>query len=222
VLARFWRYYAEQRQEDYFTRFFGDRILALTRRFIPVGAKVCDFGCGAGFLLEKLVVRYEAAGCDYTPANVDVARKRLAGNTNLLGVYALDDPLLPKERFDVLYLVETVEHLLDRHVDDTAHRLHALLKPGGILIATTPNEEDLQAATVFCPCCGHTFHRWQHVRSFSMQSLAEFMGRAGFSIVETFTTDFAARSVAQKIKSKLRPVVGRKNPHLVFVGREPG
>ena len=76
-LAGFWDYYAEQRQEEFFTRLFGDRVLELTRRFYGADAVLCDYGCGSGFLLEKLLATHRAAACDFSKANLDEVRRRL-------------------------------------------------------------------------------------------------------------------------------------------------
>jgi 2-polyprenyl-3-methyl-5-hydroxy-6-metoxy-1,4-benzoquinol methylase len=222
LVSSFWRFYAQNREQDYFTGRFGDRILDVTSRFIPRDALVCDYGCGAGFLLEKLVRRYRAAGCDFTPANVEAARRRVGDSPNLVGTFTIDDPALSRGGFDAVYFVETVEHLLDHHVSQALATLGDLLKPGGVLIATTPHDEDLDASMVYCPCCSHLFHRWQHVRSFTGDSLAAFMAGGGFEPVSVFTTDFTATTRKQKLKAALRPSFGRKNPHLVYVGRKRG
>lgn len=221
-LADFWDYYAESKQEDYFTNLFGDRILALTRRFYRPDALVCDYGCGSGFLLEKLLRTHRAAGCDFSEANLAAVQERLGGHRNLAAMFRVGEP--PSDmRFDAVYVVETVEHVLDRHEEQFFANLTGLLRPGGVVVVTTPNAETLAAETVYCPHCRHEFHRWQHVRSFDAASLAEFFGKRGFERVETFTTDFAARTPWQALKARLRPLLARTNPHLVYIGRRrPG
>ena len=219
-LSTFWGYYAEQRQEDYFTGLFGDRILSLTSGFFAADARVCDYGCGYGFLLDKLLRGHRAAGCDFAPANVDAVRRRLGGHPNFIGAFRIGEA--PTDGlFDAVYVVETVEHVLARHESQFFENLAAVLRPGGVVIVTTPNAEDLAAETVFCPHCQHAFHRWQHVRSFDAASLSEFFRRC-FDPVTTFTTDFSARTAWQRLKTRLRPVLGKRNPHLVYVGRKRG
>lgn len=220
-LAIFWDYYAQHRQEDYFTGLFGDRILDVTRRFYAPHAAVCDYGCGSGFLLEKLLQTHRAAGCDLSEQNLAATRKRVAEHPHLLGVFRVGEAAM-QGQFDALYAVETVEHILERHEESFFRNLRALLRPGGIAIATTPHGENLRADTVYCPACRHEFHRWQHVRSFDAGSLATFFERHGFEPVSVFTTDFTARSPWQRVKAMLRPVLGRGNPHLVYVGRRRG
>jgi SAM-dependent methyltransferase len=221
-LATFWSYYAEQRQEDYFTRQFGDRILRLTRRFYGADGLVCDYGCGSGFLLEKLARTHRAVGCDFAEANLAQARARLGGrHPNLVAVFRVGQKP-PEIQCDAAYVVETVEHVLPRHEEEFFANVSGLLRPGGVVIATTPNAENLAGDTVYCPGCNHEFHRWQHVRSFDAARLRDFFGRRGFSEVETFTTDFAAATPWRALKARLRPMLGRKNPHLVYVGRKGG
>lgn len=217
-VANFWNYYATYRPNDYFTRQFGDRIVKATARFIDRGATICDFGCGAGYLLEKLVRNFKAAGCDFSPSNVEATKARLGNAPNLLGVYLSTDAALPAKSFDTVYLVETVEHLLEPQVLPTMEAVARVLKPRGKIVVTTPNSEDLAASTVYCPSCQHTFHRWQHVRSFSEAELNVFMQRAGFEPIRIFTTDFGANGPIQRLKAVIRPLIGRRNPHLVYVG----
>lgn len=217
-MAKFWNYYATYRPNDYFTRQFGDQIVNATERFIDRGSTICDFGCGAGYLLEKLVRNFKAAGCDFSPNNVAATKARLDNAPNLLGVYQSTDATLPANFFDAVYLVETVEHLLAEQVVPTMEAVARVLKPGGKIVVTKPNSEDLAASTVFCPNCQHTFHRWQHVRSFSEAELKLFMQQAGFEPIRIFTTDFAATGLIQRLKAVARPLLNRRNPHLVYVG----
>lgn len=219
LVAALWRHYAEHGQETYFTHQFGDRIVAETHRYVPADAVVCDYGCGSGHLLARLAAEFRVAGVDFTPENVSASRARAQGSGRLMGVYQVGQDDLPEGAFDVLYLVETVEHVLEEDLAGFFADLRRLLRPGGRVIVTTPHDEDLAGATVFCPCCRHTFHRWQHLRSFNAGTLEAFMREGGFERQTVFTTDFAARSLPQRLKSRLRPLFGRKNPHLVYVGR---
>lgn len=219
-LAGFWDYYAESKQEDYFTKLFGERILALTRGFYRPDALVCDYGCGSGFLLERLLETHRAAGCDFSEANLAAVRERLGAHPNLSATFRVGE-VPPGTAYDAVYVVETVEHVLDRHEAQFFANVAGLLRPGGVVVVTTPNAEELSAETVFCPHCRHEFHRWQHVRSFDAGSLSAYFGARGFERVAAFTTDFSARTPWQALKARLRPLLARKNPHLVYVGRKP-
>lgn len=220
LVAAIWEYYGTK-PEAFFTHQFGDRILEETRNYIPVGAMVCDYGCGAGFLLKRLVETQRAAGIDFTRKNLEKAAELIQNHPNLIGLFQPSEYAALSGTFDAIYFVETVEHLLDQHVSPTFSALTNLLKPGGIVICTTPNEEDLREHEVFCPVTRTVFHRYQHMRSLSAEGLERMFTEHGFTTVKIFTTDFAARTLKSRIKAKLRPALGKKNPHLVYVGRSP-
>lgn len=220
-VSALWEYYSTFRPETYFTAQFGRQIIAKTAEFLPDGP-VCGFGCGAGFLLDCLLRDRKAAGFDFTLKSLDVARRRLGGNANLIGLFHLNEIDRVRGMFDSVYFVETVEHLLPSNMEGTFELLHALLKPGGVVICTTPNDENLADNEVFCPVTRKYFHRYQHVSSFTEDSLEALFRRQGFEVLRTFTTDFSAKTLVASMKIVARPYLGKKNPHLVLVARKPG
>lgn len=220
LVATIWEYYGSK-PEMFFAFQFGDRILEETRRHIPPDATVCDYGCGAGFLLERLLETHRAAGIDFTRENLEKAAGLVGGHAHLIGLFQPPDCASLANAFDAIYFVETAEHLLDHHIGPTFSTLASLLKPGGIVICTTPHDENLDEQSVFCPVTRKVFHRYQHMRSFTAASLERLFVDHGFVTIRTFTTDFAARTLKSRVKARLRPILGRKNPHLVYVGRKP-
>lgn len=219
-VSNIWEYYGTK-AEAYFTYQFGDRILEETQGHIPENATVCDYGCGAGFLLKRLLETHQTAGIDFTRKNLEKTAHLAQNHPNLIGLFEPSECASLAESFDVIYFVETVEHLLDHHIDSTFSALANLLKPGGVVICTTPNDEDLREQEVFCPVTCKVFHRYQHMRSFTAGSLERLFANQGFTAIKTFTTDFTARTLKDRLKTRLRPALGRKNPHLVYVGHPP-
>ena len=108
-----------------------ERVLAWLRR---LGAgRFLDFGCGGGDLLrEAASAGWEAVGVEADP---EVAR-HVSEQTGLRVVsYRHASDLSPA---DVVHLGDVIEHLTDPSA--TLHRLLALLKPGGVLLAQGPLE----------------------------------------------------------------------------------
>jgi hypothetical protein len=87
-------------------------------------------------------------------------------------------------------LCEVIEHILDSDFESFLAGLGQRLKPNGTLIVTTPNVEDLELNSSLCPVCGTLFHRWQHQRSFTAQSLEEAMEHAGMETTAIHQVEF--------------------------------
>jgi SAM-dependent methyltransferase len=99
----------------------------------PVPAKVLDFGCGNGGLVRFLLQRgYDTYGFD-TGVWAEKARAS--------GLPVLSDRELGQHEgsFDVITMIEVIEHLVDPMSE--LRRLRRLLKPGGLLLILTGNAE---------------------------------------------------------------------------------
>jgi hypothetical protein len=87
--------------------------------------------------------------------------------------------------------VEVIEHLFDEDVSAVMTRIRAGLKPNGVLVMTTPNQEDLRLSSRYCPSCRHLFHPWGHLRSFDKNSLRRLLEGSGFACETIFNVDFS-------------------------------
>jgi SAM-dependent methyltransferase len=124
------------------------------------------------------------AGADYSADAVTKANGRFASREAWEGAIQIADQRVPvdAEQFDVVICIETIEHLFDEARDRLLREFRRLLKPGGWLLLTTPNEENLDRDTVFCPNCAYAFHRMQHMSSWSKAALTELLISADFKV----------------------------------------
>ena len=103
-------------------------------------AKILDFGCGTGNLACHLSARgYALSACDISSKMVEWARKSKHGASATWHVLPADWRELPfaSNIFDAIVASSVFEYLTD--VDMTLAEFRRILKPGGFLIATVPN-----------------------------------------------------------------------------------
>ncbi len=105
----------------------------------PLAAKTAlDVGCGAGLLCEPLA-RLGAAvtGVDAAPENIEAARAHAAGLGLAIDYRAGELSAQGLGQFDLVTCMEVIEHVSDPAT--FVRELAAHLKPGGLLILSTPN-----------------------------------------------------------------------------------
>lgn len=103
--------------------------------------RICDLGCGSGWLTAILGCFGPTVGVDFSDAAIAAASKRYPN-----AEFTCADILnwnYPKEAFDVVVSQEVLEHVPDQ--SRYLSVAHGLLKKGGHIILTTPNARTMLA-----------------------------------------------------------------------------
>lgn len=218
------RFWAWERNfpEHYFSGKYGHSLTQTLGRYIRPGHQVLDYACGIGFLSAQLAraFRVEMWATDEDAQAIERTRERTNGMRNFRSATTVGVLLENGNRFDRIVAVELIEHLDDEQLALFFDRVDRLLKPGGLLVVTTPNSERLDRKMVLCPNCNHSFHRWQHVRSIGSATLARLGAEHGFHLAEALETDFARRGPLGYLLRRhpaLLPARAGARPHLVGV-----
>lgn len=196
-IRSFWNYYGQRidLHNEYFSYEVGKGIvnfLGISGKMTP-GMKLLDLGCGPGFLLQELLVRpYECWGFDYSDQTVKLVNERFRSSRNWRGAFASETiPVpFPDGLFDLVICVETLEHLRNETLSEYLVEIRRLLNRTGFALFTVPYEEDLSRGLTYCPFCDTEFHRVQHLRSFTIESLLALMDRHGFRPIFCDRLDF--------------------------------
>ncbi len=229
-IQRFWDFYgANAASEDsYFSKKFGSRIVGLARRYAELPGPVVDMGSGPGFLTEELLRRgYPVRAIDSSPESVELLRGRLAERAGFLGasVGALDAIPLSDAEAGTMFLVEVLEHLAADDRQQVVREIARVIRPGGILVATVPNQEDLDAKKIACPDCGCVFHRVQHMQSLDAEIVSSLLDACGFEPLFVRGVNFRHfpdRALHGLVRLPVRwmpGLGGAGTPHLMVVGR---
>ncbi|MDE3165510.1 MAG: methyltransferase domain-containing protein [Acidobacteriota bacterium] len=105
--------------------------------------RICDLGCGAGWLTGILSTLGPTVGVDLSPAAVNQA----AGLYPRAQFICSDATQWNPEpgAFDIVVSQEVIEHI--RNKEDYLRVVFQALRPGGYLILTTPNLDTLNAVS---------------------------------------------------------------------------
>ncbi len=190
---RLWDYYASSsaHQSAYFSFQNGAEVARLLRKkTLKSAQRILDFSCGKGDLLAAMLplLRRDqtAYGVDISLQSVEISNSRLSGQAGFGGAFALSalDASILDPSFDVVIATEVIEHLNDKELSQFLESSRIYLKRGGYLFVSTPFQENLGREKTMCPECGCQFHRWQHMRSWSIETLTDYLESSGFEVVE--------------------------------------
>ncbi|MCA8906307.1 MAG: class I SAM-dependent methyltransferase [Rhodospirillaceae bacterium] len=218
MVERYWAFLAT-RPDSYFSAQRGADIARMVARHVPRGAEVLDYGCGPGFLIPQLLANgFRVVGADLSADTIGSALGDAARSDRFGGLYSLDELLDQGRQFDAVTLIEVVEHLYDDALGETFRNARHLLRPGGSLIVTTPNREDRSLSMVRSPTDGAYFHIWQHVRSWSAETLSDALRRSGFSVRATAEVNFRSNpTMTRPLKRVLARAYGKMRPPISLV-----
>lgn len=129
-----------------FSATFWGVVRALEQQKVPKGSRILEIGSGLGYLTHALNKGgYQCEGLEYSPSAVAFAQK-FFGDRHIVG--SIEDVSVSRaETYDAVIATEVIEHV----IDPNAFVEHALatLKPGGILILTTPTKDIHPSGTIW-------------------------------------------------------------------------
>lgn len=230
-IKKFWDY-ESQFPENYFTYQVGKSVIDRLHKYFSHAQNALDYGAGAGFLIPHLMKKgIVVSALDFSPDSLVAINKKFDGNNYFSGAFTLEELLSSEKRFDLIMVIEVIEHLNNDYLIKLMDNIIHLLAKNGVAIFTTPNDEDLSKSMVYCPESYVVFHRWQHVRSWSEKSLHVFVSQNGFEIIDIFTTNFSLPAKRWSLLTGIRTVIKgllsksekqEKLPHLVAIIKRAG
>jgi len=153
---------------------------------------VLDIGCANGMLTAFLKQQgfTEVVGIDINSQLIEQARK------NVDAEFVVGDAetfLKSGRRFDIIFMLNIIEHIERDRLVDFMTAVHQALKPDGLAIIRTPNMNNIMAS-------GHLADDLTHCTGLTEQSLGQLASLAGFTHVEMLD-QFRMQNFKGKIKA---------------------
>lgn len=113
------------------------------------GKRVLDAPCGLGWSTKIFAETAESVlGVDYSEESIEKARQSYACNNTEFQVMDCLDIKVQEASFDVAVSIEAIEHFNPKDVYVYIAGLARALKPGGVLVGTTPSASDRKSAEI--------------------------------------------------------------------------
>jgi 2-polyprenyl-3-methyl-5-hydroxy-6-metoxy-1,4-benzoquinol methylase len=198
TVTDFWTAFSRTRLTELsFARGAAKPLLSAIRHHLEPGARCLDFGAGSGHLIDALLgAGFQAGAFEPAAGRRETIQAQFDGRPGFLGVVGLRHD----EQYQVVFALEVIEHILEPQFDAMIGAMVRFVAADGLLVLTTPHNEDLELGGCICPNCGTLFHRWQHVRSFTPTSLEEALRRHGIEPVVTHLLDFNPAHYADLVR----------------------
>lgn len=162
---------------------------------------VLDIGCGAGDLSYTLSrTGFRVTGIDYSDSAIEACRLRFADSVadNRLS-FRKDDLFSIDEQFDVIVMMEVLEHIED---DLSAMKaVHRLLSPGGTVLLSVPANSHWYGP----------YDRYVgHIRRYNRDDLASVFDSAGFDVQAMWSYGVPLANLTEFVRNRLyasKPVI---------------
>ncbi len=157
-------------------------MVALKALGVPSSVKLLDFGCGSGVFSDFFHSRgYNTTGVDISETVIKRNRERFP-QVNFHCVRGDQGLPYPDGMYGAIFCSEVIEHVYD--VQFIFSEFSRLLRPGGLLILTTPYHGKIKNVIIALFYFERHFDpTWQHIRFWTKKSLSQVCSAHGLKPV---------------------------------------
>ena len=193
-------------------------------REVSSGSVHLDVGCGPGSFISTLPDDVDCIGVDVTSVQVEYARSKYGKRGKRFSVIAPGILPFSRDTFDIVTLLELVEHISAREAEVLLGEVFRVLRPGGKIVLTTPNYASLwPLLEILVDRFGGVAYADQHITKYVGSSLRRLIAQIGFRDVSVETWLFSAPFVAalswglaDRVNRWESALVARRGGHLLI------
>jgi 2-polyprenyl-3-methyl-5-hydroxy-6-metoxy-1,4-benzoquinol methylase len=169
--------YGNYIHDHYLAELWFKQLLERIYRFSPPPGLLLDVGCALGyFLAQAHTSGWEVQGLERSQFAVQYAQNQFQLNIHH---GTLENNQLQEHEYDIVTMFDVLEHVLDINI--ALKEITRLVKQGGLLVLTTPNEGGL-SRKIMRKYWFH-FKPYEHTYYFSEHSLRQFLEKYGFEVI---------------------------------------
>jgi SAM-dependent methyltransferase len=145
-------------------------------KILVTGGRVLDIGCNSGLNLSVLGKKWQLEGVELSTSLSEICRTFTGAKIWCMPIEKLE---VPASSYDLITSYAVIEHVYDPH--SFLHRIHELLRPGGVLVLMTGDRESEIARKL-----GHGWPLYvspDHVSFFTARSIRTSLNKLGFDII---------------------------------------
>ena len=207
--------------ENYFTYQHGQNLADFIYPYIKNSSQALDYGAGNGFFTNQLLnKRVHTATFDLSQESSESSNNKFCNHPDYLGAFNNNTITQQDGCFDVVFLLEVIEHLDTTTRSLVLGQIHKILKKNGTVVISTPNQENLANNLIINPLTMEIFHRWQHCYSWSADSLKKEIEHNNFTVQHTHEIDlkYVGTSPIKIVKRHLKR--HKRQPHLIVIAKK--
>lgn len=167
-------------------------VITSTSHYLTPNSSILDIGCASGKLLEELrdLGYRDLTGIDIS--EYAVSQTRAKGFQKVVVANLQESTDLPGDHYDVVFMLDVIEHFTRPY--DALREVLRLMKPGGVLIVTTPNANSILKYLLR--------ERWAlsdktHVFYFTQFTISYLLQKVGFAVLSIQTRSYSYGPIAK-------------------------
>ena len=180
------------KQRPFLESYFKKEIARIKK--IKKKGKILDIGCGPGFFLNIA----KSAGFKVFGSDISKFAAKYAKEKFKLDVFGgeLNQAKFLTNFFDVITIYQTIEHV--KNPLKFLKEVSRILKKDGLLILTTPNQDNFIARILVEKWFGYYY--LSHLYFFNPKSVKKILKKAGFKKVKLTSNSFSCLSIAESLE----------------------
>lgn len=157
-------------------------------KFLRIGKEMGDYsahldiGCGGGTLIGSLPSGSLSIGVDIAQRQISYAQKKYGRQMHMFQPIDPGGHLPFKDnQFDLVTLIEVIEHLSQKEIYSLLGEVHRVLQPGGRILLSTPNYRSLWPLIEWMlNKLGEISYADQHINHYNHSWLETLLKKTGF------------------------------------------